>query len=165
MLQSDSITNIAPAIVAAQAEFDDVSKGGENKFDKYKYAKLEDYIRAARPVLVKHGLAIITSATEVTALEDRFTSKEKAEHVCRVHITLTLIHTTGEWIKVEGWGEGQDRADKAVYKATTGARKYGVAMLLGLITTDDPEADEKTGRDDAPKADAKPVSGKADDFV
>jgi hypothetical protein len=58
-----------------------------------------------------------------------------------VKVAVRILHESGEWVEASAWGEGQDRGDKAVYKAITGARKYGVASALGLATTDDPEDD------------------------
>ena len=55
---------------------------------------------------------------------------------------MRLSHAeSGEWIEIDIIGEGYDRGDKAVYKAITGARKYGLACLFDLVTTDDPETD------------------------
>jgi hypothetical protein len=44
-------------------------------------------------------------------------------------------------MSVKVLGEGQDRGDKAFYKADTGARKYALANLFNLATDDDPETD------------------------
>lgn len=139
MQTSDSIDKISPALIEAQKEFSPVGKGGENKFDKYSYAKLEDYIKAAAPVLEKHKLAIVTGSNSLTVIEGRLNKDGKPKSAVSVGITLRLIHESGQWIEVESVGEGEDRGDKSTYKALTGARKYGVAMLLGLVTTDDPE--------------------------
>ena len=154
MKTSESIASIAPAIVKAAAAFSKVGKSGKNTYDKYDYANLDDYLSVAKPIMAEHGLCIITSAPELQIIEGgRQTSKGKPENAVTVRITLTLLHESGEWVAVEAWGEGQDRADKSTYKATTGARKYGVAMILGLVTTDDPEGDNNVGgvgEDDAP---------------
>lgn len=139
MKHSESLKEIAAALSAAQAEFKGVAKGGENKFDHYTYAKLEDYVTAVQPVLAKHGLSIIFGADEVIALDDRPTQKGGVEHAVRVKMSFLILHTSGEWIEGSTLGEGQNRGDKATYNAITGARKYGLASALGLATTDDPE--------------------------
>jgi hypothetical protein len=150
MQSSETVAKIAGALAKAQAEFKGVQKGGQNTYDKYSYAKLEDYVVAIRPVLAKHGLSLLSSVDEVVALEERKTSNGKSEHAVRVKLVVRVLHESGEWVEAAAWGEGQDRADKAVYKAITGARKYGVAAALGLATTDDPEED---GGDEQPPAD------------
>lgn len=146
MSQSQSITNLAPALIAAQAEIRAAQKSGDNKFDKYRYSKLEDFMDQAKPVLAKHGLALVIGTPSVAALPDRQTKNGGTEHAVQVQVNALLVHTSGEWLEVVGYGEGQDRADKAIYKAITGAKKYAVAGLLAIPTTDDPEADETVGR-------------------
>ena len=146
MTSSESLSKIAPALTKAQAAFKAVAKSGQNTYDRYSYACLEDYVRAVKPILSAHGLSVLSSAEEVVNLEDRATKNGGKEHAVRVKLNIRIIHESGEWVEASAWGEGQDRADKAVYKAITGARKYGLASALGLATSDDPEADEHVGR-------------------
>lgn len=145
MKTSESIVNIAAALADMQSDKKVIGKSGENKFDKYSYAMLEDYIRETKDALAKHGFFIITSTGEAQRLDNRITKSGGTEHAVQVKLTVRLMHKSGEWIEVECLGEGQDRADKAIYKAITGARKYAIASLLGLATSDDPEADEDVG--------------------
>lgn len=146
MQHSEQIDKLAAAIAEAQAEFKPVEKSGYNKFDRYKYSILIDYTNASDDALRKHGFSVITTVDEVIRMEDRTTAKGGVEHIAQARITIRLFHKSGQWIEATSYGEGQDRADKAIYKAVTGARKYGIACLLGLITTDDPEADETVGQ-------------------
>lgn len=146
MIKSESIHKLAPALVKAQSEIKAAQKSGDNKFDKYKYSKLEDFFDSAKPILAKHGFALVIGTPSVNPLPDRTTKNGGAEHACQVTVSACLIHESGEWIEAIGQGEGQDRADKSIYKAITGAKKYAVAGLLAIPTTDDPEADESVGR-------------------
>lgn len=145
MRTSESITNIANALAKMQPELSIISKSGENKFDKYTYATLEDYIKGTRDIMSKHGFFMVSSVENLDQLTDRPTRNGGLEHAVQIKLTVRLIHQSGEWIEISCIGEGQDRADKAVYKAITGARKYAIASLLGLATSDDPEADEEVG--------------------
>jgi len=163
MNSSQETTKISAAIVRLAAEVRSVGKSGNNTFDRYTYAKLEDYMRAAHPALAMHGLCVLTSVDSVESLPDRTTQKGGIERCARVMLSIRLVHESGEWIEGKSAGEGQDRADKAVYKAITGARKYGLASMLSLATTDDPEDDEQVGqsaggrgRTAAPKQTAPP---------
>jgi len=133
------------ALAKAQAEMKLVGKSGQNTFDKYEYAKLEDYVQIVHPVLHKHGLALVSSVDHIEQLPNRPTSKGGTEYAVRVKLTMILSHTSGEQITATAYGEGQDRADKAIYKAITGARKYGLAAMFNLATGDDPESDEQVG--------------------
>lgn len=167
---SQGISKLASALVKVQAEMKAAGKSGENTYDHYKYAKLEDYLAVARPILAANGLAVLTSVKEVNRLPDRQTSKGGIERAVEVLLIARLVHESGEWIEVEGVGEGQDRADKAPYKALTGGKKYLLAGLLAIPTTDEPEADEQVGqappppkvtrtppRQDAPTSPAEPA--------
>ena len=156
MNKSDTIGKIAAALVAAQSEIKAAQKSGDNKFDKYRYSKLEDFFDAAKAVLTKYKLAVVMSNNGVSVLPDRVTKNGGSEHACQVTVTATLVHESGEFISIEGHGEGQDRADKSIYKAITGAKKYILAGLLAIPTTDDPEADETVGQSSmAKKTDSK----------
>lgn len=153
MNASPALDLLAPALVAAQSEMRAIGKGGYNKYDGYAYATLEDYVRAVSPVLAKHGLSVITSVDDLHFVE-RTTSKGNKENGAAVKMSVILLHTSGQYMTAACVGEGQDRADKATYKAITGARKYALASIFGLATTDDPEGDESVGRSDTaqPKA-------------
>ncbi len=143
---SSTIAKISAAIVKAQAAIRAAGKSGDNKFDKYTYAKLEDFFDAAKPVMAANGLALLVSVTSCEALPDRPTKNGGLEHAVRVMLKGDLIHESGEMLTVTGCGEGQDRADKALYKAITGGKKYLLASLFSIPTTDDPEADETVGQ-------------------
>jgi hypothetical protein len=150
MRQSESIAKLAPALVKAISQMGGVGKSGNNTFDRYTYAKLEDYVRASAPILAANGLCVLSGVPAIVPLDDRTTSKGGKEHAVRVGVTMRIVHESGEWIEADSAGEGQDRADKALYKAITGARKYGLASLLCLATTDDPEGDDKVGNTPPP---------------
>lgn len=136
---------LAAALVEAQKVIKAAAKSTENKFDKYHYSKLEDFYDTAKPVLAQLGLAIVFQVEECETLAGRTTKSGGTEQAVRVRISGTLVHSSGESQTVIGYGEGQDRADKAIYKAITGAKKYMLAGLLAIPTSDDPEADEKVG--------------------
>jgi hypothetical protein len=147
MQTSEQIDKLAPALVASHKAMRGVGKSGDNTFDRYKYAKLEDYYRVAKAAMYDNGLVMMESCDAIQPVEGRVSDKGKAQHACYVSLTLRIIHDSGQWIEVSARGEGQDRADKATYKAITGARKYAVAMAMNLVTTDDPESDIWVGRD------------------
>ena len=150
MTHSEQLDKLAPALVAAQAEMGKVTKAGRNDYDKYDYARLEDFVAVAGPVLAKHGLAMVSGAAIAKGDVARVTKKGNHENGTYVELDMVLLHESGQWLSVTSTGEGQDRADKGTYKAITGARKYGVAMVCGLVTTDDPEADETVGVEGVP---------------
>lgn len=140
-----STVKVTAALVRAQARVHAAGKSGDNKFDKYTYSKLEDFLAVAKPVLAVEGLGIVFDVVDAISMDDRTTKNGGMEHVVRVKIRCTIIHDSGETLYFYGYGEGQDRADKAIYKAMTGGKKYALAGALAIPTSDDPEADEKVG--------------------
>lgn len=157
ILTSASTTSIAPALALAQGEVRAAGKSGDNKFDRYTYSKLEDFLTVSRPILAKHGLSLMFSVCDHFNMPDRPTKKEGIEHCAQVTVVARLTHTSGEWVQVTGVGEGQDRADKSLYKAITGAKKYLLAGLLAIPTTDDPEEGDHGEPAQAPPPPPRPT--------
>jgi hypothetical protein len=141
-IEKPAPTRLYVAMQKARAGMAVVGKSGFNKFDNYPYATLADYLAAIKKPLDETGLIIVNSIDEITWLDDRMTERGKAEKVCRIMLRATVIHAeSGESMSVTVLGEGQDRGDKAFYKADTGARKYALANLFNLATDEDPETD------------------------
>lgn len=134
-------TEIAVALAALQGEITPAHKSGHNSYNDYDYSTLEDYYAVLRPLMAKHGIAIVFDTPEVRPSPDRKTLKNVTEYHVMVRIDGTIIHKSGEIIKISGWGEGQDVGDKAIYKAITGAKKYAISSAFAIPTTDDPECD------------------------
>lgn len=142
MNKSESLSNLMTALLAARSAIKPAGKSGKNTFDRYDYATELDWHNAVMPALLDNKLAMSFSITSVSNMPDRSTKNGGIEHAVEVQGTVTLMHESGEWLEVGICGQGQDRADKGVYKAMTGAKKYGYACLFSLPTTDDPERDE-----------------------
>lgn len=139
---SENLSSIAAAMCAIQAELKPIVKTGMNTQQNYKYAKFEDFVEHVRDILSQHDLFLVTTTSEPKRLEPRQTRNGNFQYVVEVRITVRIIHKSGEWMEIDCYGEGQDTGDKAIYKAVTGGRKYALACLLGLSTTDDPENDD-----------------------
>ncbi|MEN1679944.1 MAG: ERF family protein, partial [Planctomycetota bacterium] len=131
------------ALQAASADIGMAHKSEVNSHDRYKYADLEDYLSAIRPACVKHGLYCYSRPVGEPQYFDRKVASGNAVHsVCRLQVESIVVHPESSGaLGVTAWGEGQDRGDKAIYKAITGGRKYSLAMLFGIHTTDDAEKD------------------------
>lgn len=150
MRTSEHLDKIAPAIAELQRRAGWVAKGGENTYDKYSYAKLENYVAVLKELMGELGLSIITSIPVFRHEPIRKTANGKDDHVAVVEMQARALHTSGQWVEIDCVGEGQDRGDKGVYKAITGGRKYALACLCGLATSDDPENDGEPERPTAP---------------
>lgn len=147
---SEPCDKIAAALVKVSSQVRVVGKGRTNDHDKYNYSELLDYVKATGQALTDCGLMLLSSVDNTETLEVRKTQSGSSQYAVRVQLTIRAVHESGQWAQVSVSGEGQDRADKGIYKAITGARKYGIACLLGLATSDDPEADSTVGLDTPP---------------
>lgn len=121
-MQSESLTKLATALSAAQAEFSAVPKESANPFFKSKYADLATVVQVATPVLTKHGLSISQHISNDDGLDT---------------MTTYLLHTSGEYIahsmrlhltKDDAQGQGS---------AVTYARRYSYMATLGLVADND----------------------------
>ena len=159
MRTTKDTTELLERMCKAQAAMLKVGKSGFNSYDKYKYSTLEDYINATAKALAENGLVLVASVDDLQH-DTRTTKNGGTEQVARVKMTFSVFYGTAS-IHATSWGEGQDRSDKAIYKAITGCRKYGLASLFNLATTEDPEAVSDGRHEPAPKAKA-PVSRPAE---
>lgn len=133
MNSSESLTNIGPALLAAQKEIEHAPKKATGQVGKmeYKYADLEAVLDATEPVLNKHGIILLQLAKDTNG---------------GATIISTLLHaTSGEWISDGGFhcpttGNGA----QGVGAAATYARRYGLAALLGIAQQDDDGAAAST---------------------
>jgi hypothetical protein len=124
--------NIFSKIAKVMSQVNRVPKNGYNSFHKYNYATESDLTESIRPILLEAGLAFFSNVVE----------QEREGEFTKVKMEFTLADIeTGEVLKSTYWGEGQDKGDKGLYKAYTGATKYFLMKTFLIPTGDDPEAD------------------------
>lgn len=56
--------NVFEAVLAAQNEAKAVEKDAENRHDGYSYASVEAIVKDVRPVLIKHGIIVLTTGSQ-----------------------------------------------------------------------------------------------------
>lgn len=129
---------ILRALNMVMSEVDYVQKKGENDFHGYKYATEADVLARLRPAMVKHGLLLIPSVSQVSSIDPHGNTV--------VTIQYTLAHASGAvWphpIVAAGCGGDKNKSgvgDKGLYKALTGANKYLLFKLFQIETGNDPE--------------------------
>lgn len=151
---STKAKGIYAKLAAAISDVDRIGKDGKNQHFKYTYTSAEQVYRVIRGPLLEHGLVVIPEATGYEANGDLGT----------VRLRLRIVDTeTGESIECQWYGEGQDKGDKAVYKAVTGGMKTWLKHLFLLPADDDPEADPSTDRAPAKRqVRSGPASGGGD---
>ena len=117
MEHSETINQIAAAVIAAQGELGTAKKTADNPFFKSKYADLAGVVETARPVLTRHGLGVVQSADcdgELAVVE-----------------TL-LVHTSGEWIKSRTVLKPTKADPQGMGSAVTYARRYAYMAIIGM---------------------------------
>ena len=121
MNHSESMSKIAPAICAAQAELQSAPRESSNPFFNSKYADLATCMETLRPVLSKNGLAIVQLPGNGDAV---------------VTVETVLLHSSGEWVSAVAGCKPKDMSPQAVGSAITYLRRYGLA-IIGLVTEAD----------------------------
>lgn len=125
MQTSDTIAAIAAALAKAQGELGNTTKDQRAQAGRaqYSYANIASVLSDVRPVLSRHGLAVVQAVGRDG--ED-------------VAITTRLMHDSGEWIEstlplpVDRMGGIQ-----GVGSAITYGRRYGLQAMLGIASDDD----------------------------
>ncbi len=136
MRKSKEIGELATAFAKFQAEVKDVVKNTDAH--GLKYAKLDQALEIARPLLTKFGLSI-------TQLCGDWLENEKAP--CLVVETM-LMHSSGQWLStktvlpVDLSGTRFSSAQQAG-KVISYARRYALLAILGMAQEDD-DASNKT---------------------
>ncbi len=149
MNASAETKNITAAIIKVMKEVKGVEKnadvGAGN--NSYKGVNDKDVKEVIRKAMTKHGLAIVpTNIHEETQIErweetDKWGTKRKQSVFTRAHVTYRLMHTSGEYIDIQGIGHGVDNQDKSAGKATTYALKYALLYTFLVPTGDIDDAD------------------------
>jgi len=143
---------LAAAIAAATGEVGAVAKTGRNTHDRYTYSSDEDFARAVQPVMARHGLALVPIQMDAVWY-DTETRKGSTMRGCVLTVRWLLMHSAGGSQEMVTIGEGIDRADKAAYKAQTGARKYALRLAFQTPTSDDAEQHSPEPRRTGPTLD------------
>lgn len=122
MNHSESIDQLAAALVAIQAEVPTIPKDAHNPFFKSTYADLPAVMAAAVPIVTKHGVAVV----QTMGYRDGYDT-----------LTNLVVHVSGQWIcdtmrlhlvKDDPQGHGS---------AVTYARRYAYMAALGLVADND----------------------------
>jgi hypothetical protein len=124
-----------------------IEKSGFNDFHKYAYVKEDDLTEAIRGELASRGVVLLSSVLD----------SERVATLTTVTVRFTFVDSvTGEQHAADWQGTGEDKGDKGLYKAYTGALKYFLLKNFLVPTGNDPDAGkEPSGR--------KAASGVADD--
>lgn len=140
MNKSESIAALSAALAKAQAEIENASKTANNPHFKSKYADLAEVLNTVRPVMSRHGIAIV----QMPSFESGLASVE----------TL-MTHSSGEWISNICSAPVSKQDAQGVGSAITYLRRYSLASFAGIAQEDD-DANAAVGQRQTP-APARPA--------
>jgi hypothetical protein len=124
MKTSDSIKQIAEALVSAQKEIKFAVKDSTNPHFKSKYANINSVIDAVKAPLNNNNIAILQS---LSPSDDN-----------KLHLTTRLIHSSGEWIEDVAVCPLQKQDCQGLGSAVSYIRRYSLSAFLSLYSdTDD----------------------------
>lgn len=113
-----------------------VEKRGRNPHFNYDYVTEADLVEAVRSKLAERGVALIPSIEDITERQGG------QGIITTAKVTFTFVDgETGAMFRSTWAGQGEDKSDKGLYKAYTGALKYFLMKGFLIATGDDPEAD------------------------
>lgn len=134
--KSESIVNLAVALVKFNSEVTKIEKDAANTFFKSKYAPLDAIIDHVKPILTKHGLAVM---------------QLPGGDGDNVIIKTMLIHESGEWLESDPMKMKPVKNDpQAMGSAVTYARRYSLAAVLNLSIGDEDDDGNNATRNDDP---------------
>ena len=132
MLQSNEIKELAAALVQAQSQITSTSKDADNPFFKSKYVTLDALWKTARPILAANGLSLVQT----------FNSNESG-----LVIETILMHTSGQWLCGSlAMPVAKPNDPQAVGSASTYARRYSMAAMLGMVADEDDDGNSAAGK-------------------
>lgn len=143
MNRSESIAKISAALVKAQSEMGNASKGSSNPFFKSKYADLNSIREACLPVLNAHGISVLQPTTVLDG---------------KLYVETLLLHESGEFIS--GMYEvvvGKQNDPQALGAAISYSRRYSLQSIVNIGAEDD-DAESAMGRTTKAAQAAKPVT-------
>lgn len=123
MKTSESIVNLSASLVAAQADARNATFDSVNPHFKNRYASLAEVIETMKPVLAKHGLAIV---------------QMPAVRMDIGPVLMTrILHQSGEWIEEEYPINPIKNDPQGFGSAITYARRYTLPGILMIASEED----------------------------
>lgn len=133
MQKSESVNDLFAAISKAMGEFTSVTFDKVNPFfNNSKYASLSATQEMYRPILAKHGLALIQSIT--VEGEDYF-------------LETALLHSSGQFLSDRLKLLVDKKSMQGLGSAITYAKRYAAQSLLGICGDDDDDGNAASGKE------------------
>lgn len=123
MKTSDTITKIAPALLAAQKAITFAAKNSVNPHFRNAYADLPAVIDSIKDSLNTNGIVFLQSGSP-------------SADGC-LHLTTRLLHESGEWVEDTATCPLPKADPQGFGSAMTYLRRYSLAAICGLYQDDD----------------------------
>ena len=128
---SEEIGKLAKALVKAQAEVESALKFSTNPHYGSPYADLTSVLKAIKPVLAKHGLAMVQYPGYGEGI---------------VTMTTVLVHDSGEWLQSPEAAIPITKKDPhGAMSGITYLRRGCASSLMALIADDDDDGNAAVG--------------------
>ena len=128
-MEHQHLAALYAALAAAQAEMPAALKNATNPHLKSRYADLSSVWASARPILAKHGLAVIqgfqAGDSDAVVVWTVLVHKSGATHDCG---TLKMPY--------------EKKTPQAVGAAVTYGKRYGLTAALGIVAADEDDDGE-----------------------
>ena len=127
---------LAEALVAAQAELPcTLGKDADGQIGQrsYRYLTLDKLIAETRPILQKHGLAVIQLPCVI----------QRGEEAAIPALSTTLMHVSGDRVELGMPLYLTDKTMQGLGSAITYARRYAWQSVLGIAAEEDTDAKDE----------------------
>lgn len=118
-----------------------IDKSQYNEQQKFRYRGVDDIMNALHGLFADAGIVVIPREldmqnSELPMAPDR-DGRARVMHRTLIHMEFTFMSTQdGSVVTADGWGEGQDMADKGPYKAKSFALKSVLSQMFLIPTAD-----------------------------
>jgi hypothetical protein len=153
-------SGLVAKLARIMSKIDRVPKNGHNDFHNYDYATEADIAEHCRNLLAEEKVMMIPNVLGYEQISKPDKDGKPRNDIVRLNVEFSFYDgDSNDKISFKVVADGEDKGDKATYKAITGAQKYALMKSFLIPTGDDPEDDEegkKKPTQTKPKQEPKP---------
>lgn len=127
MRTSESIDAISAALAKAQKTIKTAAKASANPYFHSRYSDLSEIVEACRSALAENDLSVIQAG-----------AKREYGWV----LVTRLAHKSGQWFEGEFPLLAKDQTAQALGSATTYAKRYSLAAMVGVVSSEEDDDGE-----------------------
>jgi hypothetical protein len=132
--ESSELAELFSALAKAQNDMSVAQNKSNNPFFKSKYSDFTTIVKASRPALSTHGLAIM----------QRVLPNDKGQQFLHTR----LCHSSGQWVE-SIMHINPSKADvQSLASYITYLKRYSYASLVGVVTSDDDDGESSLSEDE-----------------